>query len=408
MASDLFVALAPSTRDGHTYFGHNCNRPRGDQTAVVREPGRDFAPGEHVALPDVRVPQARHTLTVLAGRRLGEWGYQHGVNEKGVAVGCTPIRTRLEADAPGLAGPDLVRLALERAATACQAVEVLTDLIGRHGQEAGSALLVADCQEACVLEAAGRHWAEAQVGSVRAVPGACLLRQDWDRISRGLADLAIERHWWTDDGKKLDFAGAVGQVCPDHAASMRRWGQATLCLEQQAGHLDEPLLRRLLCDQAEMVAAKNEATGELETVASFLVRLGPTRDDLAVCWYASGWPQASVYLPLFVVADLPAALTEESSPWRALARWQADGRHDARVRAALHSGLAGLQQRLDEHLHELLPEASSLHRQGRRDELRGLAGSFMQYGYERFEELAATLRATPAEGALHGELVEVW
>src|SRR5262245_59386560 len=124
MASDMMVALARATSDQHTFFGHNSNRPRGEGASLVRSPARSFAPGAMVERPWVHLPQTRHTWAVLAGRAGDEWGYQHGVNEKGVAVGHTPIRTRLEAEAPGLSGPDLVRLALERATSACQAVEV--------------------------------------------------------------------------------------------------------------------------------------------------------------------------------------------------------------------------------------------------------------------------------------------
>ena len=133
MASDMAVALARATLDGHTYFAHNCNRPRGEVHALVRTVGRDHAPGEKVSATHVSLPQARRTIGVLAGRSGNAPGYQHGVNEKGVAVGCTPIRTRLLEDGPCLTGPDLVRLALERASTALGAVETVTDLIGRYG-----------------------------------------------------------------------------------------------------------------------------------------------------------------------------------------------------------------------------------------------------------------------------------
>ena len=68
MASDMMVALARATADGRAFFGHNSNRPRGEGCSLVRTPGRHFAPGEVLALARTRVPQVRHTWTVVAGR----------------------------------------------------------------------------------------------------------------------------------------------------------------------------------------------------------------------------------------------------------------------------------------------------------------------------------------------------
>src|SRR5205807_8816298 len=85
---------------------------------------------------ELDLAEARRTWTVLASQPGHAWGYTHGVNEKGVAAGSTPIDTRLECDGPGLSGLDLVRLALERGGSARQAVEVVTALICRHGQDA--------------------------------------------------------------------------------------------------------------------------------------------------------------------------------------------------------------------------------------------------------------------------------
>src|SRR5262249_42137385 len=85
----------------------------------------------------------------------------------------------------------------------------------------------------------------------RALNEVCHLRQDWNRISPGLADLAIGRGWWPADGSKLDFEGTM---CPGSAgrpASLRRYGRATLLLEQQNGQLDVTTLRRVLSDHFE-------------------------------------------------------------------------------------------------------------------------------------------------------------
>ncbi len=400
MASDMAVALARATLDGHTYFAHNSNRPRGEAPALVRTVGRDHAPGEKVRATHIQLPQARRTYGVLAGRAGNVPGYQHGVNEKGVAAGCTPIRTRLLNDGPCLTGPDLVRLALERAGSALQAVEVVTDLIGRYGQgpfagagedSPDTALLLADCREAYVLEATGRHWVLATVGSVRGVSDACILHQDWDRISRGLSDLAIHRGWWPEDGCKLDFARAMGVHAASLAPAMRRWGQATMQLEQHSGTIDAAFLRRLLRLQAESVCPSEGPPGDIETAASLIVRLGPQPDSMPMAWYAFGPLSASVYLPVLPVADLPAVYGDDSGAgsalWRFLGVWYDGSRQEPRTRAALLSRLAELQQQLDELAHEFLPQAESLHRKGQSDELRRLAGAFMQLACERFEEL---------------------
>ena len=111
-----------------------------------------------------------------------------------------------------------MRLTLERASAARQAVETTAALITRHGQgpypgcaaeeDHDNAFLIADGREAYLLAACGPHWAVQQVGDVRALNEVCRLRKDWDRISPGLADLAIQPGWQPEDGSKLDFAAA--------------------------------------------------------------------------------------------------------------------------------------------------------------------------------------------------------
>lgn len=394
MASDMVVALARSTQDGSTFFGYNCNRLRGEESSLVVTAGSEFAPGDVLELGSIRLLQPRRTWTVLAARSERDAGYSHGVNEKGVTVGRTAICTRLQTAEGGLASGELVRLTLERAATVRQAVDILTDLLSRHGQHArdDSAYLLADAGEAYLVEAAGHHWALAQIGSVRAVAAMCLLRQDWDRISRGLADLAIERGWWPADGCKLDFARAVGQPGTDHAGAFRRWGQATLRLEQASGAIDTGLLRGLLGDLAEAVCPlETSRDSDRETTASLMVRLAADPDALPVAWHAAGSPEASVYLPVFPVPALPASFGPGGRLTTLLRRWQADSRQDPQRRAAMHTSLAGVQQSLDEHLREFLPEATDLHRRGQADELCRLAGSFMQHCCDRVEELASLL-----------------
>ncbi len=413
MASDMVVALARATAEGQTLFGHNCNRPAGEVQALVRVPGRPFAPGETIRLAHLTLPQVRHTCTVLACRRVGQWGYVHGVNEHGVAVGVTAIRTRLAGERPGLLGGDLVRLGLERGASARQAVDVLTDLIARHGQadvgEDGrpcdSAFLVADGKEAFALEAAGPFWAEQVIGSVRAVSDVCHLRQDWDRISRGLSERTITRGWWPANGSKLDFAGSLGAYHGDDAAGLRRWGRATLLLEQQSGQIDVPFLRRLLSDHCRVplddvdtvrpapdLSLCRHAVGpeDTATAVSLIVATGAA-GSLPVAWWAFGPPCSTLYFPLVLAGDLPAAFEadgpdEACTVWRLARRAAAVGQaHDGG--AALREAFAALQEQFDQDAREFLSEAAVLQQQGDAARLHRLAGSLMQHNLERWENI---------------------
>jgi secernin len=418
MASDMLVALCGATSDGLTLFAHNNNRPRGETAALSLLPGRDHAPGETAHASRHGVPEVRHTFAALVGHvrpapdaegtpqtcPAPEEFCFHGVNEKGVVIGCTTIATRIMDEGQALTGPELVRLGLQRAASACQAVEVITDLISRHGQGGGStpqtldaALLIADATEAYVLEAAGSHWALAQIGRVRAVSPTCMIRQDWDRLSRGLSHLAISRGWWPEDGCKLDFARAAGRVGPDHAEALRRWGQATMTLEQHSGEIDVALVRRVLREQAEQFSPLDGPPAEWQTAASFVVRLGPEPGDLPVASCAFGSPAQSVYLPVFVCAEPPEGFGGRLA--QKLTRLADEARTQPRLRSSLHSALADLQERIDEHLHDFLGEARSLHRRGQADELRRLAASFMQHAAARADELLGSLCGRPVPPA---------
>jgi dipeptidase len=428
MGSDMVVALSRATRDGRTLFAHNSTRPVGEGQALCRVAGRAYARGETVHATNLVVPQAARTSTVLACQPAGCWGYQHGVNQHGVAVGTTPIHTKLLADGPGLTGPDLVRLGLERSASALQAVDVLTGLIARHGQGAyagcaaeedhDNAFLIADAREAFVLEACGSYWGLQRVGEVRAVTDVCHLRQDWDRIARGLSDLAIGKGWWPQDGSKLDFAGALAPGVVDSAPALRRWGRATLLLEERNGQIDTAFLRRLLADHHEgdaLVPSETTlcqhatvAPGEA-TAASLVAQLGPEGEPLPVAWSGFGPPCSAIYFPLLLDGELPAAFQAEgprggSAVWR----WMRQLRGPSEHLEAAREQLAGLQARFEQEAQDFQAEAR-LHRQhGNADALQRLATSFMQHNLEAFAGVCEEFGAAPGKAvpAMKGAALE--
>lgn len=389
----MLVALGRAAVDGHTLFGHGA---AGTSLRPERTPGGFHAPDERVRATFIELPQARRTHAVLGGRPGGGWGYCHGVNEHGVAAGCTRLRTRLRLDAPGLTGPDLVRLALERGQTARQALGALTGLIARHGQGAfpgcpdgqdhDAALLLADAREAFLVEASGPAWVCQEVAEVRAAGDVCTIRQDWDHIAPGLSGRAIERGWWPEDGSKLDFAGALGAGADRPA--LRRWGQVTRLLAEQSGHIDAAFLRRALADHDED-DLPDAGPRPSAVAARFVAVIGA---EVPLAWWAVGAPGGAVYLPLLPAGELPPALA-------------ADGALTARPPAArVRPALEGLQALLDAEAAEFLAEAAALRRQGHGDELGRQAALFMQHAWEEFAEVTDG----PAEREPEWPDVAVW
>ena len=408
MPGDMAVALGACTVDRHTLFAHSSARPSRQLPQLLLTPGRSFAAGEMVA-PALPLPQVRQTCTVLGSQPAGEWGFEHGVNEYGVAVGRTSHQTKLQSPGPCLTGADLVRLALERAHSAAQAVELLTGLIERHGQgrytggPAGagdSVLLVADGKEAFLIEAAGMHWVVQELQQVRAVSDVGIVRQDWNRISRGLAGHVIEQGWWPCDGSKLDFAGSLSADPIGLASALRRWGRATVMLEQQSGHIDLAFLRRLLADHYEMTSSEIDPFrlgsgptpicqhghgGGTWTASSLVASLGSDGNRLAPAWCAFGPPCIAVFFPIFLEGDLP--LGYGRSLWEGMQNLNEHLQQAQHRLPVCHEALARVQARMDQETEEFIADRSALKQAGSRDELQRQATYFMQHNLEQFQML---------------------
>jgi hypothetical protein len=173
---DCLVALRSATALGVTLFAKSSDRPPTEAQDLVWSPPRlDDGPLRvtHITIE----PHGSATLGALLSRPRWCWGAEHGVNEAGVAIGNETIYTTLDPRRfpPALIGMDLVRLGLERAGRAQDAVDVITSLIEQHGQGGTghvgvdrpywSSFLVADPSDAWVIETSGRSWAAEQVGA---------------------------------------------------------------------------------------------------------------------------------------------------------------------------------------------------------------------------------------------------
>ncbi|KAF8788745.1 secernin-2-like [Argiope bruennichi] len=222
---DTFVALPPATALNCVVFGKNSDRPKGEVQEVVYFPSENHPSGSKVQCTYISIDQVEHTHAVILSKPAWMWGAEMGANDANVCIGNEAVWTKLCGDddlEERLLGMDLVRLGLERASTAREAVDVITSLLEEHGQGGPcsdtkpdfsyhNSFLIADRKEAWVLETAGRLWAAEHVTSgCRNISNCLTIETKIDLMSKDLKEHAQSNGFWDGQGD-LNFAAAYGK-----------------------------------------------------------------------------------------------------------------------------------------------------------------------------------------------------
>ncbi|NMJ39862.1 peptidase U34 [Roseomonas sp. JC162] len=359
---DTMVALPPATAAGGVLFAKNSDRERNEAQAVEWHPRARHASGTRLRCTYIEIPQAAETHAVLLSRPFWCWGAEMGANEHGVVIGNEAVfGTVPPSRRAALIGMDLLRLGLERGATAAEAVEVIVALLETHGQggDCGhlhehfydNGFIVADHREAFVLETMGRHWAVERVRGVRAISNALSIGAA-DRASPSLLALA-----GVAAPQALDMAGRFLDEARDAVSRGRlRCNRATTLLSARSGALTIADMMRTLRDHGAdtgphwhpvdtvgrticMHALDNERRGQ--TVGSLVSDL--RADGRAVHWVtAASAPCTALFRPLIAGLPLPAMgppPTDQSDP--ATRWWQHEAIHRAAVTGDFAAWLAG-------------------------------------------------------------------
>ena len=201
---DTLIAAPEVTKNQFALFAKNSDRPPNEAQFLDWIPARTYQPGESVQCTYIKIPQVEKTPAVLLSRPFWMWGAEMGINEHGLVIGNEAVWSKIPANKePALLGMDLLRLALERAKSALEAVDVIVDLLEEFGQGGShikpgylyyhNSYLISDPQESWVLETIGKQWAARHINPIYSISNLISLEGSWDRSSPGLEEFMVEK-----------------------------------------------------------------------------------------------------------------------------------------------------------------------------------------------------------------------
>jgi secernin len=342
---DTWVAMHDATVSGQVMLGKNSDRPIFDAQPLLFCARQTWSPGSTLKLEYSEVPQVEVTYATVGSSPYWCWGYEEGINEHSVVIGNEAIPTKTFRQTAelykqsgsatlGLLGMDLVRLALERSCTARQAVDVLGALVEQYGQFGSGvptkthdlggydgSFLIADRDEAWIVEAVGRRWLARRIlHGTASISNQPTIRTAWDLGSQDIADYAVEMGWWpTELERNFDFARAyIDDRVPRQVSQLRLMRSRQLLAERQGqitpqwmkriarDHYEDSFLQGPYFDAADPdfhslcmhSSAANFTWGN--TASSCVAVLPRSENELPVFWWTPGPPCNGCYVPFFV------------------------------------------------------------------------------------------------------------
>ncbi|MGV8995664.1 MAG: hypothetical protein ACOH12_01805 [Parvibaculaceae bacterium] len=324
---DTMVARPQATKSGALVFAKNSDRGANEAQYLQHVPRLTHEASATVKCTYITIPQAGTTNAVLLSRPFWIWGAEMGTNEHGLIIGNEAVYSKIAPQTePALLGMDLLRLALERAATADEAVTVITALLEAHGQggncghigrfEYHNSFLIADAAgDALVLETVGKNWALERVDQRRTISNAYSIGDKIERASQGLVAQAITRGF-VAEGEPFHFSDAYAPPKRTRFASgATRYCCSTALMERRSRQSPAGMME-ILRDRGPRAELEKEwrpdgamggticAHGSWgpvrrhgQTTASWVAELGQGR---SVHWVTgTSSPDTSIFKPVF-------------------------------------------------------------------------------------------------------------
>jgi len=421
---DCLVAVGAESADGVSLFAKNSDRPADECQPFLQVPGAMHPPGSTVRCTHLEIPQVAETYRVMGHSPWWVWGFEHGVNEHGVAIGNETVFSREPVESvPGLIGMDLVRLGLERGRTARGALEVIATLLETHGQGGAAfargaagyhnGFVLADPDEAWLLQTTGRRWA-ARRARLDAASNHLSLGTDWEIGARDLDSFARAAGWWLGAGR-LDFAAAYRNPAVPGRISEGRLRRARELLARARGGVSVATLRAALRDHLEGEGVRLPGTTPADeahftlcmhappvgtTTASLVAPLPQERGLPWPVWIGFGTPCTGMLLPVYLEGVVPGVLaTGGEQPRDGSAWWSFKLLQDAAARdlprhtPLLREAWAELEEKVESERPRVEAQAASAVREGDPDGGSQLLSDFMARTVDEALRRADDLRA---------------
>ncbi len=193
---DTIISTGQVTESGKAIFAKNSDRPPNESQHLVHTPAQSHAEGSELQCTYIRIPQVKETYATLLSQPYWMWGAEMGINEHGLAIGNEAIFAKTPPQKEkALLGMDLLRLALERAATPREAINVITALLGEFGQGGNgfaesegklyyhNSYLIANHEDAWVLESVNKEWVAHRIKEKYNISNCFSIQNEWELAS---------------------------------------------------------------------------------------------------------------------------------------------------------------------------------------------------------------------------------
>ena len=255
---DTLVALKGDTADGVAIFAKNSDRPVNEGQFLKFIPAADHPKDSTVKCTYIEIPQAHHTNAVLLSKPYWIWGAEMGVNDKYVVIGNEAVFPKVpNSTHTKLIGMDFVRLGLERGNTAYEALQVIIELLNRYGQGGScttdcqsyySSFLIADAEDAWVLETAGSWYATKHITQSDSISNYLTIGTDYDPklSSPDLAEYAVQQGW-AKSTVNFNFGDAYNDFLRTTMLKGRQRRAVTMgAMSTASGRIDVPYMINIL------------------------------------------------------------------------------------------------------------------------------------------------------------------